>query len=129
MTLEVLGPKGELVDRIGLVVAISERLEAVVKTTRPAGGTVHTVVPGADGVFEVDAPAQLDLEAKAFDAQGNELRMHDGDVAFGTTDTPMRALDGRYETKVLAAGVLHITATGLGVTKPFVVRVVAGTPR
>ncbi len=129
VTLEVLGPNDELVDRIALVVAKPERIEAVVKTSRPTGGTIRTVTPGPDGAFQVDAPARLDLEAAAFDGQGNALRMHTGDVAFASTDTKVSGWEGRYETEVHAPGVLHVTATGLGMTKPFVVRVIAGIPR
>jgi len=128
-TLEVLGTNDELVDRIGLVVAQPVRLEAVVTASRPSGGTIRTIAASADGTFEVDAPARIGFDTKAFDAQGNELRKRDVDVTFSSGDAPILGWDGGNAATVRGPTVLHVTATGLGVTKPFVVRVVGPATR
>ena len=128
-TLEVLGASDEIVDRIGLVVARPVRLEAVVKASRPSGGTIRTIAASTDGSFQVDAPARVELESKAFDEQGNELRKGDGDVTFSTAEAVLAVGGGSHMTTVRGPVVLHISATGLGLTKPVVVRGVDAAPR
>lgn len=126
VTLELLGPTDELVDRVTLVVATPARLEPVVKTVRPTGGTIRTVMAAPDGAFDVDAPTQVEPSAKVFDADGAELHVEDGDVLFESPETKLRT--GAF-TKVLAPGLLHVTAVGLGMKVPFTVRVGEARPR
>lgn len=128
-TLEVLGASDEVVDRIGLVVARPARLEAIVKASRPSGGTIRTIAASTDGSFVVDAPATVDLEAKAFDDRGKELRKGEDDVRFSTAQAELAVGAGSYMTTLRAPAVLHVNAAGLGLTKPVVVRAVAPSPR
>lgn len=121
--LEMLDATGAVVDRVALVVTEPARIAADFRGYRPTGGSERKLTPAADGALEIDAPMTINLDVIAEAADGSELRTTRSDFALTSDDMAIASFYGQYTTKQTAAAVHHVTATGLGLSAPFVVRV------